>query len=499
MKFYKIDNALQEAIAAADKPIRLKVEIDVGTRFESIFEQDIVEANFWGLKEAAGGTTARGEILLYNRQGIYSFSNVSPGAQVNVSFSLGEGLPYFKRFIFYIDEKGIQDIQGEGRKRYVFIKLRDLSEKLRKSDEARDWTSPAVFTYSVVCDKSNAEKSLVHGIAKRAGLTAFDIDCSTIPVTVPYVKLRRNIWAELSSLATAYRCHLECPVEKPLVFAHSPYQTETQTSNDYSYTFTGSDIFFLRKTARADLYRNSIRLKVNMPVSLVKQEIWSYDEPPVFYDEFFQPHYPFKYPLVREIEKGSYTAKYRVIDEGGKERNVVYADEIDAQEEAENRLEYDGGGFLYSTYDVTTNYDKATLTLHKENDGNLYKAAIHGRPIVLDLNRSSFIRDIEAVERYGTAALNVTGSFFSDYEVKRDNLSLAQYEDWVVRELAERLQNRREFTVKTHRALFNARVGAKIVIKTKKEEMSGTINAFSFRYKRDAAFCALFRITEGDK
>ena len=144
MKFYEIDNALQEAIATADKPIRLKVEIDVGTRFESIFEQDIVEANFWGLKEAAGGTTARGEILLYNPQGIYSFSNVSPGTQVNVSFSLGEGLPYFKRFIFYIDEKGIQDIQGEGRKRYVFIKLRDLSEKLRKSDEVRDWTSPTM-------------------------------------------------------------------------------------------------------------------------------------------------------------------------------------------------------------------------------------------------------------------------------------------------------------------------------------------------------------------
>src|SRR5215510_8066077 len=247
MKFYDIDNALIEAITAADKPVRLKIEIDLGTHFESVFEQDIVEANFYGLKEVAGGTTARAELLLDNPQGIYSYSGASPGTQVKVSFSLGDGLPYFQRFIFYIDEKGIQDIRGEGRRRYVLLNLWCLSAMLKKSDEARDWTSHAVFTYSVVCDKSQPEKSLVHGIAKRAGLTALDIDCSTIPVTLPYVKLRRNIWAELSSLATAYRCHLECPVEKPLVFAHSPYQTETLTSDEYSHTFTGEDIFYLRK------------------------------------------------------------------------------------------------------------------------------------------------------------------------------------------------------------------------------------------------------------
>ena len=63
MKFYQIDNALQEAINAADKPVRVKIEIQLGNHFESVFEQDIVEANFFGLKEVAGGTTARGEIL----------------------------------------------------------------------------------------------------------------------------------------------------------------------------------------------------------------------------------------------------------------------------------------------------------------------------------------------------------------------------------------------------------------------------------------------------
>jgi hypothetical protein len=490
MKFYDIDHALLEAINATDKPVRIRIEIKLNNHFETVFEQDIIEANFFCLKEAASGVSSRGELLLDNPQGIYSYDSVRPGTKVKVSYSVGEGLPYFGRFVFYIDDKGIQDIKGPGRKRFVQIGLRDLSARLRKTDEARDWTSPAVFTYSVVCDKTQPEKSLIHGIAVRAGLAADDIDCSTIPVTLPFVRLRRNVWAELSSLAAAYRCHLECAPEKPLVFAHSPYQVEALSDTDIVHTFSGKDIFYIRKIEKADFYRNTVRLKVNMPVALEKQEIWRYDDPPVFYDDFLQPYYPFRFPIVREIEAGNYEANYKVIDISGKERNVIFADEIDTKEEAENCLEYDGGAFSYSQYDVTSHFDKATLTMQKEADGDLYKASINGRPIVLDLNRSSFLRDVEQIARYGTVALNVTGSYFSEYEIN----GVPQYEDWVIRELAERIRNRREYTVKTHRGLFNARVGAQVQVAMRNEQLTGVINALSFRYKRDEAFVATFRI-----
>jgi hypothetical protein len=492
MKFYEIDGALSEAVEAGDKPVRVQIRIDCTGKgdFENVFEKDIVEADFYGLKEAAGGTSARGEVLLDNPQGIYSYTKAGPGTQVIISFSLGEGLPWFQRFIFYIDDKGIQDIRGPGRKRVVRLGLRDLSAKLRKSDEARDWTAPAVFTYSVVCDKTQPDKSLVHGIAQRAGLGVTDIDCSTIPVTLPYARLKKDIWAELSELATAYRCHLECAPEKPLVFAHSPYQAEPLQEDDYSYTFTGEDIFYLRKTARAEQYRNTVRLKMNLPVELEKQEIWRYEESPVLYDEFLQARYPFKAPLVREIEAGGYEARYRIIETGGKERNIVFADEIDTKEEAESRLAYEGGPFSYSAYDVTTRHDRAILTLRKEADGDLYKAALYGRPIVLDINRSCFLRNDEGIAAYGTAALNVTGSYFSEYGINGKR----HYEDWVSRELAIRIQDRREFTVKTHRGLFHARVGAKVRIQTQKELLRGTINAFTFRYRKDKAFVSTIRI-----
>jgi hypothetical protein len=491
MKFYEIDSALREAVDRGDSAVRVRVVVDRDGNggFESIVEQDIVAADFYGLKEAAGGTSARGEIVIRNeKRGMRN--GIGPGAGVKVLFSVGEGLPWFERFVLYVDDKGAQEIWGPGRRRVIRLGLRDLSAKLRKSDEARDWTAPAVFAYSVVCDKTQPGRSLVHLMAQRAGLAVSDIDCATIPATLPYAKLTKNTWAELSELARAYRCHLECAPEKPLVFAHSPYQEEPLEDEECSYVFSGEDIFYLHTTARQEYYRNTVRLKINMPVALDRQEIWRYDEAPVLYDEFLQAHYPFRDPLVREIEAGGYEARYRVVEGGGRERTVVYADLIDTREEAEGRLEYEGGPFSYSSYDATSHTDRAILALHRDAEGDLTRAAIYGRPIVLDLNRSCFLRDEGEIAANGTAALNVTGAYFSDYEAN----GKPQYEDWASRELTERTQSRREFTVKTHRALFNARVGARVKLGMKNEELEGKIAAFHFRFRKDEAFVAGFRI-----
>jgi hypothetical protein len=305
MKFYAIDSALQEAIAKGDKPVRVRISLDWSGNghSETVFEKDIIEASFTGLMEAAGGTTARGEVLLDNTYGVYTGDGMGSGREVRVSFSVGEGLPYFERFVLYVDDKGFQEVRGPGRMRLVRLTLRDRSALLRKTDESKDWAHPAVFAYSVVCDKTQPEKSLVHLIAQRAGLGVSDIDCATIPVSLPYARITKNVWAELSALAFAYRCHLECPVEKKLVFAHSPYQGEPLADDDVSYAFKGSDIFYLRFTECAEQYRNAVRLKINIPVSLEKQEIWRYSDPPVVYNEYLTPRYPFRFPAIRGIEK----------------------------------------------------------------------------------------------------------------------------------------------------------------------------------------------------
>jgi len=59
MKFYDIDHALLEAINAGDKAVRVRIKIESKNRFfHSVYEHDVIEANFFGLKEAAGGTSA---------------------------------------------------------------------------------------------------------------------------------------------------------------------------------------------------------------------------------------------------------------------------------------------------------------------------------------------------------------------------------------------------------------------------------------------------------
>jgi hypothetical protein len=204
--------------------------------------------------------------------------------------------------------------------------------------------------------------------------------------------------------------------------------------------------------------------------------------------------FPFRPSYFRDIEHDGYEARYVVKDVTGKSRNVVYADHLDTQEEAESRLAFSGGPFGYAAYDVTTHPDRAIIKLAtgENSEGDLYHASIYGRPIVLDINRSCFMRDSEAIAQYGTSALNVTGSYFSEDDFE----GRPMYEDWVSRELSERLTPKRELTVKTHRGVFHGRVGATVTVKTKGETMRGTINALSLRYRREAAFEATFKIGE---
>jgi hypothetical protein len=93
--------------------------------------------------------------------------------------------------------------------------------------------------------------------------------------------------------------------------------------------------------------------------------------------------------------------------------------------------------------------------------------------------------------------LNVTGFYFSDYQINGASGTLPHYEDWVSRELKERIQDRREFTVKTHRGLFHARVGAKVQLRIKNEELiMGEITEFHLRYRKHEAFQSTFKMTE---
>ena len=56
---------------------------------------------------------------------------------------------------------------------------------------------------------------------------------------------------------------------------------------------TETDITHYRFFNNNDKYANSIRLKYTRYVQTERQELWSYSDAPVWYDEDIKPYYPF--------------------------------------------------------------------------------------------------------------------------------------------------------------------------------------------------------------
>jgi hypothetical protein len=116
MRFYEIDGALQDAIFAGDKAVRLKIDIDSGKGFfYEVFDKDIIEADFFGLKEAAGGTSARGEISVNSEQLIENRGRENLlGGRCGFSFRLGRGCSIFIGLDFTLMIRGFRIAGGRG-------------------------------------------------------------------------------------------------------------------------------------------------------------------------------------------------------------------------------------------------------------------------------------------------------------------------------------------------------------------------------------------------
>jgi hypothetical protein len=444
MRFYDVSSEMLSAIEAGDLPLRVRIEIDLSRNgaFTVVDEKDVIQADFYSLKESGGGTAAYGEVLLDNPAGRYLAADGGAGVEVRVWFTVGE-LPWFRRFTLFADERGLQDIRGPWKRRQMRIIMRDGSWRLRVTERERDWTNPAEYAECVVCDAGRREKSLVHLLAKRAGIekrkvkskkrNADDgIRCGVIGLNVCYALLTRNIWDELSEIAWAYRAQLEFDRENTLVFDGSVYETNIVVDDFTSYTFRGEQVYRIRARVRRDLYRNAVRFKANMPVLLSKREVYAVPDAGV-------------------NSRKKY--KYYTYDRDGNQKAVVFFDEVE-----------------------------------KVTDNNTFLA----RPVALDLNRTHIVYDALEVEKNGTQATNVTGKYFSDDTVLASEMK--QYEHWVAAELAERVKTRTEIIIETHRAFFHARVGAKIRIKTREADRVGIVGKVGMHYRKDKAFWMTMRI-----
>jgi len=524
LRFYDVDDTVAAAMEKPESEVRVRVAFDFegDGEYVEVPEDVLLEGTFRSYREASVGVVNRGTILLDNcdlafspeRFGEYlpgasayngprqpdGLGNLRPGRRVRVSFTVGTGALFVPRFLLYVDEKGFRNELSECCRDQVRVGLVDLSYFLAKSRETADWTEEEILTYTRVCDKEDPAHSLVHRVAARGGLASGDIDCCTIAAELPYLKASLSVWQELSACAVAYRAHLETAVEKPLVFAHSPYQEEGEESEAAEYSLGNGNLFSLRSEDSWADFRNDVRLKWNKCVPGPRQLLWRYADPPVVFGEDLEPHYPFSAAgRKREIESETveYTAPYTAAGEDGGERAVVYADELDTLAEVEARVVTDGPYLAVALYNPDRYPDRAVVRLSCTEDTVLEELSIWGRPIAVEPNFACFRRNEESIALYGTRALDATGGYFSDtlYD------GVPHYQHWTEATLQSLCRMRKRYVAQTNRGLFHARVGALVKVD---ETLLGSgiegrvceIDGLAFRFRKTRSFVARFELRE---
>lgn len=127
-----------------------------------------------------------------------------------------------------------------------------------------------------------------------------------------------------------------------LSFIESLYDTENEYSEESCFSLDETEITHYRLFNNNDKYAHNVRLKYTRYVQTERQELWSYSDAPMWYDEDMQPYHPFTDDSRHIIKDNDYQAIYTAKNEEGKTRNVVYANSIDSDEDFLDAIEVTG-------------------------------------------------------------------------------------------------------------------------------------------------------------
>jgi len=511
MKFYALEDTVEAAITEGRTKIRVRVSIDFtgDGAFVHLSESDIVELTVTSLREKTGGTITFATLILDNETGSFcprffdtyrpeyhkyngpahadGVGNLRPGRRVRIAYGAGTGDSFTDRFLLHVDDSGFQQTATGYRGRVCSVRLVDLAARLKETDREKDWTNPEVIVHSRICDKEFPDESLVHRIAARGGLGEGDIDCSTVTEYLPYVKLTRSVWEELSELALDYEAHLETALEKPLVFVN--------TEDEVQYAFDSTNVTHVRMYDLRDQYRNTLRFRWTRYVAFTGVELWRYADPPVVYTASLSPTFPFVADgEARHIEEGGYEARYTVRTGDNRILQAVYAEQVDPVETFRANLVTAGPPLEVASYDVGAFRDRASVRLEAASDTVLLSASIRGDAIAGEAGFSCYLDDPLEVALNGTVAENLAGAYLS--ETLREGLPYYRY--YANRLLAKLKRARKGFFLTTNRGVFHARVGAPVRVRLPEGLVSERceIVQMELRYKTRAAFSASFFLEE---
>ena len=495
MRFYELPPEVENKICDTDaRPfVRIILELSGGDVY--IPDSDILECVATSYKTEAGGIVNCGELLLKGIYDIEKNSEYVPGLGVQIWYCFGDRINTFFRFHMFVDDSGFQSQETGFLDKTTKVRLIDLSTKLDDTKLQRNWTDAQTVVHSVVCDRTNPENSLVHIIAKRGGLNSNEINCGSLPFDIPYVVVAGSAWKELCALAKAYDAVVECGKDLTLSFIESPYDTENEYSEDSDFTLDETQITHYRFFNNNDKYANNVRLKYTRYLQTERQELWSYSDAPVWYDEDMRPYYPFTDDSRKIISDNDYQAIYTAKNDEGKTRNVVYADELTTEEEFIDEMEITGKDKpVIIQYDTTTYKDRAIVQLGR--DGKLIglrKAAITGRAIISETNYSIFVKDDSEIAAKGQIVKNITSKYLSDDLFEDEPFCLRRAKDL----LDDCINCKGGYYLTTYLPLIHARVGAFMDIRLNAQSgfKKVRIDELTFRYKKEDAFSSEIWVT----
>ena len=498
MRFYELPPEVENKIRNTDARPFVRVVLELAGGDVYLPDSDILECVITSYNTEAGGIVNCGELLLKGLYDVEHNAEYTTGLGVQIWYCFGECENTFFRFHLFVDNNGFQSQETGFLDKTTKIRLVDLSSKLDDTKLQHNWTDAQTVVHSVVCDRTNPENSLVHIIAKRGGLNPNEINCGSLPFDIPYVVVVGSAWKELCALAKTYDAVVECGKDLTLSFIESPYDRENEYSEESCFSLDEKKITHYRFFNNNDKYANNVRLKYTRYVQTKRQELWSYSDAPMWYDEDMQPYYPFTDDSRKIISDNDYQAIYTAKNDEGKTRNVVYADQLTTEEEFIDEMVVSTGSttedFSVVQFDTSTYKDRAIIQLSR--NGNLiglYKATIYGRAIISETNYSIYVKDDNEIAAKGQIVRNVTSKFLSD--------DLFDGEPFCQRRANDLLQDyincKGGYYLTTFIPLIHARVGAFMDIRLNAQSSfkKVRIDELTFRYKKDAPFSSELWVT----
>ncbi|MBR4791763.1 MAG: hypothetical protein IK024_12800 [Treponema sp.] len=489
MRFYELPPEVENKIRDVDSRPFVRVVFELSGGDVYIPDSDILECVTTSYNTEAGGIVNGGELLLRGLYDVEHNAEYTTGLGVQIWYCFGERENTFFRFHLFVDDNGFQSQETGFLEKTTKVRLIDLSSILDDTKLQRNWTDAQTVVHAKVSDRLHPENSLVHIIAGRGGIAADEINCGSLPFDVPYVVVAGSAWKELCALAKAYDAVVECGKDLPLSFIESPYDTENDYSEESCFELTENDITHYRFFNNNDKYANNIRLKYTRYVQTERQELWSYSDAPVWYDEDMQPYYPFTDDSRKIISDTDYQAIYTAKNDEGKTRNVVFADDLTTEEEFIRDMQIAGASpaMTCTNYDTTTYKDRAIIQLSRNGSLiGLYKAAIYGRAIISETNYSVFVKDDSEIAVKGQIVKNITSKYLSDDLFENEPFCQRRARDF----LQKCINCKGAYYLTTFLPLIHARVGAFMDIRLNGQSgfKKVRIDEVTFRYKKEEAF-----------